>query len=88
MRNKVMAKRVINLCYHRINNLEIDINRLAVSTHNFRNHLEWIKDNYIILKSEDDWNEISKDGGVVTLDDGYEELYTKALLILKEINIS
>ncbi len=82
-----MAKRVINLCYHRINNLEIDINRLAVSTHNFRNHLEWIKDNYIILKSEDDWNEISQDGVVVTFDDGYEDFYTKAFPILKELNI-
>ncbi len=82
-----MAGKVIVLCYHRINELDIDKNCLAVSEENFRSHLKWLKDNYVLLSADEDWNITSKDGVVVTFDDGYEDFYSKALPILKELDV-
>lgn len=78
---------VLVLCYHRVNILKIDTNLLAVSPENFRKHMKFLKDNYNIVKFEDDWNKLSGRAVVITFDDGYFDNYKNAFPILKELNI-
>lgn len=79
--------RVLTLLYHRVNSLENDINLLSVSTENFYNHMKFLKENYHIVKFEDNWNEISNDAVCITFDDGYADNYENAIPILKELHI-
>ena len=76
------------LCYHRVNDkLKQDINLLAVSTDNFRAHMEWLKNNFELLRFEEEWDIADKDGVVITFDDGYKDFIENALPILEEMNI-
>lgn len=75
------------LCYHRVNSLEKDINSLAVSCANFKKHMQWIKNNYEILRFEDDWRTIKKDAVVVSFDDGYKDFIENAIPILEDMEI-
>ena len=82
-----MQRKVIVLCYHRINTLDLDKNLLAVSEENFREHLRWLNGNYDILRAEEDWESEGRDAVVITFDDGYEDFYIKALPIIEEMKI-
>lgn len=79
--------KVLTLLYHRVNELDRDINLLAVSTDNFYAQMSWLKENYQIVRFEEDWNQLHEDAVCITFDDGYADNFTKALPILKELKI-
>lgn len=79
--------KVLLLCYHRVNSLMTDINMLAVSPYQFRQHMFFLKNNYIISRFEDDWSLLDGPGVVVTFDDGYLDNLQNALPILEELDV-
>lgn len=61
-----------------------------VSTHNFRDQMRYIKENYDIIRLENIYEEIYKDARdavAITFDDGYREIFVNALPILEYYNI-
>lgn len=79
--------KVLVLYYHRINSLNTDTNLLAVSPSRFRQHMKYIKRNYVIPRFEENWNLLDGNGVVITFDDGYLDIYENALPILEELEI-
>lgn len=78
---------VLVLCYHRVNILKIDTNLLAISPEHFRQHMKYLKENYMIARFEDDWRQLDEQAVVVTFDDGYLDNFQNALPILEELDI-
>lgn len=79
--------RVLTLLYHRVNCLEKDINLLAVSPKNFYDQMLYLKQNYKIVKFDEDWSEVEQDAVCITFDDGYFDNYQYAFPILKKLEI-
>lgn len=79
--------KVLTLLYHRVNELERDINLLAVSADNFYRHMSWLKENFQIVRFEEDWSQLDGEAVCITFDDGYADNFTKALPVLKELKI-
>jgi peptidoglycan/xylan/chitin deacetylase (PgdA/CDA1 family) len=80
------------IMYHRIDE-DADISKLSVSPEAFRTHMYFLKrHNYNVIRLED-LADLIKKGKVpyktiaVTFDDGYENNYTKAYPVLKELGI-
>lgn len=81
-----MAK-VLTLLYHRVRNYEEDVQQLAVAPHNFRQQMEYLRDNYSIVRFDDEWDKIQKDSVCITFDDGYRDNFLNAIPILNELHI-
>ncbi len=79
--------KVLTLFYHRINVLENDFHKLCVSPDNFRRQIQYLKDNYQILRFEDDWTMSDSDAVTITFDDGYLDNLEYALPILEEFEV-
>ncbi len=79
--------KILVLYYHKVCDIERDWNGLAVSPKTFRKQLEYIKENYQVLRADDDWKDCAKDSIIITFDDGYEDNYVNALPILEEVGI-
>lgn len=79
--------KVLTLLYHRITNLGYDKNLLAIEPRNFYEQISYLKDNYPIVRFEQNWNELKSDAICITFDDGYMDNFTNALPILKELDI-
>lgn len=75
------------LLYHKICNIERDWNGLVVKPETFRKQMQYIKNNYVILRGEENWNDFEGNAVVVTFDDGFEDNYTQAFPVLKEFEI-
>lgn len=78
---------IIILLYHRVTNLSSDPQLLSVSPQNFRQQINYLKDNFQILRFEDDWKYVDKPSIVITFDDGYADNYLEALPILEELKV-
>ena len=78
---------VIILIYHRVTNLARDTEMLAVSPDNFRDQVKFLKQNYRILRFEEDWSGLKEKAVVITFDDGYADNALEALPILEEIGV-
>jgi peptidoglycan/xylan/chitin deacetylase (PgdA/CDA1 family) len=77
------------LLYHRVTDLPLDPQQLAVSPDNFSTHLEVLRRDYRLLEIEE-FNAIRKKGGkmpersvVITFDDGYADNLHEAIPILE-----
>ena len=79
--------RVLTLLYHRVNCLEKDLNLLAVNPDNFYAHMLFLKQNYKIVKFDQDWNDFDEKAVCVTFDDGYFDNYLYAVPILEQLKI-
>lgn len=79
--------RVLTLLYHRVNDLKYDKHLLAVTPKNFYRQMSYLKENYNIVRFEQDWRELDGDAVCITFDDGYMDNFTKALPILEELEI-
>lgn len=79
-------EKVLLLYYHRVNDLTNDFNMLCVNQENFRQQMLFLKNNYEVLRFEEDWEKHDK-GVVVTFDDGYLDNFEKAVPILEELDI-
>lgn len=84
-------RRIRVLCYHRVEDISTDFNMLAVKPQNFRKQMEYLKENYDILRlddiNENIENEGSRDAVVITFDDGYYDLLSHAYPILERYEI-
>ena len=79
--------RVLVLYYHRVNVSEMDYNLLCVSPIRFRQQMLYLKNNYQIVRFEDDWNSLDTDAVAVTFDDGYLDNLTYAVPVLEELEV-
>ena len=70
------------MCY-----LNFDPWKIAITPEEFDNHMRYIKDNYNIMRFEDDWSNINEKTIVVTFDDGYADNFYNAVPILKKYDI-
>ncbi|MGE5329739.1 MAG: polysaccharide deacetylase family protein [Deltaproteobacteria bacterium] len=84
--NKISTP-VIVLLYHRVTTLCSDPQLLSVCPANFRAHLKVIKDNFPVLRFDDDWSNVREPSVVITFDDGYADNALEVLPILEETNI-
>ena len=88
-RNDYSANNNITVfCYHRVADIPLDTWKLAVKPELFAKQVKYIKDNYEVLRSEDDWSRFKGNrAAVITFDDGYEDIYVNALPILEKYGI-
>lgn len=86
IKNKFDAPTIV-LLYHRVADLETDPQLLAVSLKNFEEQMQYLKENYPILRFEDDWGKVEKPSVVITFDDGYLDNYLNAKPILEKYQI-
>lgn len=78
---------VVVLVYHRVAELPADPEMLAVSPENFRRQMEFLKQNFPILRLEDQWNKLQGPAVVITFDDGYADNALQALPILEGVGV-
>ncbi|KQW97713.1 polysaccharide deacetylase family protein [Flavobacterium sp. Root420] len=89
LKNRILNGRpVLVTMYHRVNNVVGDkLTHLTVSVENFENQLLYYKENYQILKLNEDWTSLKKTGLVITFDDGYADNFINALPLLEKHQI-
>lgn len=80
-------RKVRVLLYHRVANLSIDTNLLAVSPENFWEHMSWIKERFPIIRFDSDWSDIEEESVCITFDDGYRDNYLNAFPVLQRLHI-
>lgn len=86
--NESKFSRNVNvLLYHRVADLQNDFWGISVSPKDFEEHVKYAKDNYQILRFEDDWNDVKEKSLVFTFDDGYKDNYIWALPILEKYKV-
>jgi peptidoglycan/xylan/chitin deacetylase (PgdA/CDA1 family) len=78
---------VVVLIYHRVNVLPADRRQLAVTPDNFRAHLQYLKQNFRIVRFEEDWSDLKEPVVAITFDDGYADNVIKALPILEDVGV-
>jgi peptidoglycan/xylan/chitin deacetylase (PgdA/CDA1 family) len=78
---------VVVLIYHRVTTLSDDPQLLAVTPENFRAHMHYLKENFPIVRFEDDWSKVTKPAVVITFDDGYADNALEALPIIEEVGV-
>lgn len=72
-------------CYHRVADIPLDTWKLAVKPDLFEKQIRYIKENYVVLRSEEDWSFAdNKPAAIITFDDGYEDVFLNALPILEK----
>lgn len=75
------------LLFHRVCYLKTDPWKLAVTPEEFDNQIRYIKENYNVVRFEDDWSNINEKTVVITFDDGYVDNFYNAVPILRKYNI-
>jgi peptidoglycan/xylan/chitin deacetylase (PgdA/CDA1 family) len=78
---------VVVLIYHRITKLSDDRRLLAVSPDNFRAHMQYLKQNFRIIRFEESWAGLREPAVAITFDDGYADNVLEALPILENIGV-
>jgi peptidoglycan/xylan/chitin deacetylase (PgdA/CDA1 family) len=78
---------VVILLYHRVNTLPPDPHFLAVTPDNFHAQLLYLKNDFDIVRFDEDWSGLKKPAVVVTFDDSYADNYLEALPILEEVKV-
>jgi len=78
---------VLVLLYHRVTSLSSDPEMLAVTPDNFRAQLRYLKENFPIVRFEEDWATAPNPAVVITFDDGYADNALEALPILEEVGV-
>jgi len=89
LKSRVFSGRpVLVLMYHRINDdVGEKLEGLTVSVSNFEEQLLYFKNNFQVLKLDEDWNSLKKNGLVMTFDDGYADNILNALPLLEKYQI-
>ena len=80
-------RKVCVLLYHRVCDLPLDVWGLAISPEVFEQHIRFYKENYNILRFDDDWSNVQEPSLVITFDDGYEDNLQYALPILEKYHV-
>ena len=85
---KFSSNQFVNiLLYHRICYVENDPWGICVSPTHFEEQIRYIKENYRVIRFEDDWLKVSDPSVVITFDDGYRDNYLNAFPILKKYDV-
>lgn len=72
-------------CYHRVADIPLDTWKLSVSPSLFNKQVEYIKNHYCLMRTEEDWKITSNErAAIITFDDGYYDSYENALPILEK----
>lgn len=88
---KSLQPKAIILLYHRVIDLEIDPQMLAISINNFESQIQYLSEKYTVVPVKDllssklTWS--SKRKLAITFDDGYFDNYSNALPILKKYKV-
>lgn len=80
-------RNVCVLLYHRVCNLPLDVWGLAISPEIFERHIRFYKDNYNILRFDEDWSNVHEPSLIITFDDGYADNLNYALPILEKYKV-
>ncbi|KHM52426.1 hypothetical protein NZ47_04970 [Anaerovibrio lipolyticus] len=80
-------KKVCVLLYHRVCDLPLDIWGLAIKPEVFERHIRFYKENYNILRFDEDWSNVQEPSLVITFDDGYADNLHYALPILEKYQV-
>lgn len=75
------------LLYHRVCNIKNDIWGLCVSPQHFEEQIKYIKENYKVIRFDDDWSMVREPSVVITFDDGYRDNYLNAFPVLKKYDV-
>lgn len=75
---------IVILIYHRVTRLESDPQLLAVSPENFRSQMRFLKNNFPVLRFDEQWQSVREPSVVVTFDDGYADNALEALPIIED----
>jgi peptidoglycan/xylan/chitin deacetylase (PgdA/CDA1 family) len=79
---------VLVIMYHRVSDTVGEkLAHLTVSEENFENQLLYYKENYQILRLNQEWTSLKKTGLVITFDDGYADNIINALPLLEKYQI-
>lgn len=87
------------LCYHAISNApanaDPNLKTLYVSPENFKKQMQYLKDNGYFTMTMDEFYDYYKNGAkipeksvLITFDDGYEDNYTNALPVIKDLGLN
>lgn len=79
--------KVCVLLYHRVCRLQLNVWGLAISPENFEQHIKYYKQNYDIVRFEEDWTGIDRPALAITFDDGYADNFKYALPILEKYQV-
>lgn len=80
-------KKINVLIYHRVTNPHNDFWGISVSPSDFEEQIRYAKENYKILRFEDDWSNVQEKSLVFTFDDGYKDNYIWAMPILEKYQV-
>lgn len=78
---------IIILVYHRVTDLPTDPEMIAVSPENFRRQMEFLQQNFRIVRFEEDWSKLREPAVALTFDDGYADNFLEALPILEDLEV-
>ena len=73
--------------YHRVGNCENNNRGLIINNKLFEKQLIYIKENYKILKSDEDWDNNKDKSAVITFDDGCKDFFYIFLPLLEKYEI-
>ena len=88
----MFQRKCVVLIYHRVKDLEVDTQMLAVSPNHFEKQIEYLKANYKILSLQElisclNKKRIPNKSVVITFDDGYADNLHEAAPVLVKYNI-
>lgn len=72
------------LLYHKINPIIDNVRHLSVSPGHFEEHILFLKNNYNILRFEDEWAGVKEKSIVITFDDGFADFLKYALPLIEK----
>lgn len=79
--------RILNLLYHRVRPVQNDIYNLSVSPTHFEAQMQYLSENYHIIRFEEDWDKVDDRAITITFDDGYWDNYKYALPVLEKYRV-
>ena len=81
-----IGRNINTLLYHRVESLPT-VSSLIVSEQNFEDQLRFIRENYEVLKADENWRGVNRKSVVLTFDDGYVDFYKNTYPLLKKYNV-
>ena len=78
---------VLALVYHRVGDIGFDTRNLSMQEDVFERQMIYLKNNYNLIRSEEEWDETAETSVLITFDDGYCDFYNTILPILEKNKI-
>lgn len=85
--NVCMNNSINVLIYHRVGNYGPNLRGVVIDEGLFENQLVYLKENYRIIRTDDDWTSIDDKTIVLTFDDGYCDFYYKVVPLLEKYRV-